>query len=215
MSAGLWLTEIRLNERDRTVGRDLRSVTQLHRTVMSLFPDTAEPNARQSFGVLHRLDSTANGPVLLVQSQERPNADAVAATYGTARTVSLLPLFERLSPGLQVRYRILLNATKRVASGEQKGKRLALGAQATRDWWAARAAGTGLQLVGDCTLVSETLSGREGDDGRITVRPWRVDGTATVQDAASLAAAITAGIGKGRSYGCGLLTIAPTSPLAG
>jgi CRISPR system Cascade subunit CasE len=203
----LWLTEIRINPRHHAAGRDLRSITQLHRTVMSMFPDTAADRPRQSLGVLHRLDSTPTGPVLLVQSVPRPNVDVIPDDYGMTRAVSLLPLVERLQLGTPVRYRILVNATKKLGTGDRKGKRVALGAEAAREWWPQRAEDAGLSLVGECTMVGDTLVGREGDDGRITLRPWRIDGVATVGDPSATMKALELGIGRGRAYGCGMLSL--------
>lgn len=208
MTGELWLTEIRIDQRHSSARGDLRSITSMHRTVMSMFPQAGSDSARSEHGVLHRLDSTGRGPVLLVQSSVKPDTAAIAPGYGNIRSVSLVPLLERLRPGTVIRYRILANATKKSAVGNTKGKRIALGAGPARNWWERHSSAAGLAVDPGFTLVSESLTGREADDGKITVRPWRIDGIASVEDPAALDAAIRAGIGRARAYGCGLLTLA-------
>ena len=64
----VWLARVRLNARNREARRDLRNVGDLHGTVMSMFPEVSENEARQSMEVLHRLDVINERPVLLVQA---------------------------------------------------------------------------------------------------------------------------------------------------
>jgi CRISPR system Cascade subunit CasE len=56
-----------------------------------------------------------------------------------------------------------------------------------------------------------TLTGRRrpGEQGPITVDPVRFEGHLIVTDASAFTAAILEGIGRGKAYGCGLLSLAP------
>ena len=204
----LHLTRVRINPRNSTARSDLRSAISLHRTVMSMFPDVPDSAARSALGVLHRLDATGSGPVLLLQSVAVPNIEALPDGYGDTRVTSLGALLVRLRSGTPVRYRIVVNATKKVGSGEQAGKRIALGAGPTKLWWVRRADAAGLDLAEEPILVSTSITGSDDIDGRVTLRPWQVDGVAEVRDPALLTAAIREGIGRGKAYGCGLLTLA-------
>ena len=208
----LWLIRVRMNVRNREARRDLRNVGELHRTVMSMFPDVSDDDARQSMGVLHRLDSINERPVLLVQAWVQPNPNALPQGYGDAALTSLIPLMEILKEGLMVRYRLTVNATKRPRSGPMSGKRIALGAEGTRAWWVERAPEAGLLLVDAPTLVSETLIGASSNDARLTLRPWRIDGVASISDVGQLTTKLRVGMGRGRAYGCGLLSVAVLKP---
>lgn len=179
---------------------------------MSLFPGGIGSTPRADLGVLYRLETAHHNLRLLVQSLQEPDTSNLPVGYTDAGAVPLGPLLERSVPGTTVRYRIVANATKRFARGAQHlaGKRIALGADDTRLWWATQATVAGLALLDDPTLQSDTITGRDPTDGRITLRPWRIDGSARVTDSNALADAIAAGIGKGRAFGCGLLTIAHT-----
>lgn len=204
----LWLARVRMNTRSREVRHDLRNIGDLHRTVMSLFPDVPNDEARRSIGVLHRLDVINERPALLVQASVRPNLDALPEGYGDTAIVSLIPLVEILEAGRTVRYRIMVNATKRPKSGPMGGKRIALGAEATKMWWAERAPEAGLVLANEPSLVSGTLTGASSDGRHLTLRPWRIDGVASVVDVEKLTSTVREGVGRGRAYGCGMLSLA-------
>ncbi len=204
----LWLARVRMNARNAQVRRDLRGVEDLHRTVMSMFPDIESESPREEMGVLHRLDIVNERPVLLVQTNREPNLSALAEGYGDVAVVSLRTLFEKLEPGVAVRYRLLVNATKRPKTGEMAGKRVALGAADTVKWWGERAPSVGLTLAEEPTTVKDTLTGGSSQGAKVTLRPWRLDGVADVADVEKLEAGVRAGIGRGRAYGCGLLSLA-------
>lgn len=81
---------------------------------------------------------------------------------------------------------------------------------AADDWWARQAESSGLNLG---TLHSTPLDAARGDR-RSDQRPVKHDrvlfeGTAVITDADRLRTRLTDGIGKGKAYGCGLLSIAP------
>lgn len=204
----LWLSRLRMNTRSTEVRRDLRGVVDMHRTVMSMYPDVDADAARQEMGVLHRLDIVNERPVLLIQSSVKPDLSKLPHDYGEVAIVSLRDLFAHLGEGTPVRYRLLANATKKPRTGPMAGKRVALGASDAVKWWGERAAACGLTLPQDPTTVKESLSGGSSKEARVTLRPWRLDGVAFVNDTVKLEAGMRAGFGRGRAYGCGLLSLA-------
>jgi CRISPR system Cascade subunit CasE len=205
----LYLIRIQMNARNAKARRDLRDVGELHRTVMSMFPDVINEDARRSMGILHRLDIIHDFPILLVQASVQPDLDKLPKGYadGTALT-SMTPLIEMLKEGLAVRYRILANATKRPKSGPMGGRRIALGVEDAKTWWERRAPEAGLLLADRPNLVSETLTGTSSKNSHLTLRPWRIDGMASVGDVGKLTTALRVGMGRGRAYGCGMLSVA-------
>jgi len=205
----LWLARIQMNLRHPGVRRDLRQVESLHRTVMSLFPDIDSEAARAALGALHRVDMVREKPVLLVQSGCMPDFARLDPRYGETALVSLRSLFTTLRPGAIVRYRLLVNATKRPAAGPMAGKRVALGERETLKWWTARAPSLGLILNTEPGAIKDSLFGGASNGVRVTLRPWRLDGVASVDDLDQLEAGVRAGVGRGRAFGCGLLSLSP------
>ncbi len=208
------LTRIRLNTRDRNVQRDLSSSVQLHKTIMRLAPDHLGDEARRDSGVLFRLDDTADGPVVLVQSQILPDLARLPVGYGTTQVRDLTSMFKVLGSGMQVRYRIAANASKRLrpspqerAQGRSRGKVKALSGTAALEWWQRRAEQAGLLVHTAVPTPMRTLRGR-GEDGLLHGLV-RFDGLATVTDPVALTEAVLSGIGKGKAYGAGLLSLAP------
>ncbi|MFC1417757.1 type I-E CRISPR-associated protein Cas6/Cse3/CasE [Streptacidiphilus cavernicola] len=208
------LTRIQLNPRHPAVRKDLADAIGLHKTVMRLAPQHLGEHPRRQGGVLFRLDEDPSGTVLLVQTTHLPDLGQLPAGYGHADTRDLGPMFKALTAGIHVRYRIAGNAAKRLrppaeqeAAGRTHGKVVPLHGEEAAAWWRRRSAEAGLdvhtvlatQLRPACTRTAA------GPRHELT----RFDGTATVTDPTALAAAIVTGIGKGKPYGAGLLSLAP------
>lgn len=206
-----WLTRIRLDSRHRGVRADLRDVVSMHRTLMSMLPDDLGDQARQRAGLLFRLDDTRSGMLLLVQSKVRLELDRLPAGYGVADERSLEPMLAGLAPGRAVRYRLAANASKRLWKGDERrrsGQIVALSGLAADQWWIDRAPAYGLQLQ---TLRSEPLPAVRGQRSGKTVQHAlvRYDGVAIIEKPEVLREGVLSGIGRGKAYGCGLLSMVP------
>lgn len=124
-------------------------------------------------------------------------------------------MFRALRQGTAVRYRAVTNPVKRERlSLDQKGQRgriTPLTGPEADQWWARRATEAGLHLH---TLQATPLNPvRPNDKSAPPMRHSliRYDGTATVTDPHTLATTILTGIGRGKSYGAGLLSLAPAT----
>ncbi|MFF7772704.1 type I-E CRISPR-associated protein Cas6/Cse3/CasE [Streptomyces massasporeus] len=208
------IARIRLNPHSRDVQRDLRDATQMHRTVMRMVPDNLGDAPRQQAGLLYRLEETDTSSTLLVQATTLDPA-RLPTGYGQADVKSLAPMFTALRKGLGVRYRIVLNPAKRERlSLEDKGKRGRIvpltGADADQ-WWLRRAAEAGLDLHVLTPTSMEPVRPRGRDATCMRHSLLRYDGTATVTDPGALEDAVIQGIGRGKPYGAGLLSLAPAT----
>jgi CRISPR system Cascade subunit CasE len=204
----LVLSALAIDPRQTAPRNDLKNSAGMHRRVMSLFDSGLGGTPRSALNVLYRLETHQNGPRLLIQSTTEPNTSTLANGYSLVGSTLMGRLAEQLVIDTVIRYRIVANATKKIAAGDHRGKRVALNSHDTNIWWANKAAESGLDLIEAPTLHPETTIGRDATDGVITIRPWRIDGHATVVNPEKTVAAIHSGLGRGKAYGCGLLSVA-------
>ncbi|MFF8373508.1 MULTISPECIES: type I-E CRISPR-associated protein Cas6/Cse3/CasE [Streptomyces] len=207
----LHLTRLQLDPHHPLVKRDLTNGRELHRTVMSLFPQAQGDTPRAQLGVLFRIEQQRNGLVMLVQATLPTHLDELPVGYSTAADQrSLTPLLEWMAPGAPVRYRIVAHPTAaRGNGGASRSRKVSLDGQDAADWWVrkAEAAGIDLHPGGTGHLATPIRLGRA-----VAHRPIRFEGTATLADATAARNALCNGIGQGKPYGCGLLSLAPLPP---
>ncbi|MGW2492570.1 type I-E CRISPR-associated protein Cas6/Cse3/CasE [Streptomyces sp. NPDC001606] len=206
------IARIRLNPRSREVQRDLRDATQMHRTVMRMAPDNLGEAPRHQAALLYRVDETDTTITLLVQAASL-DPSRLPTGYGKAEVKSLAPMFTALRKGLGVRYRIVLNPTKRerlsLADKGKRGKIVPLSGAEADQWWVRRAAEAGLDIHVLTPTNMEPARPRTRETPAMRHSLLRYDGTAMVTDPDALRNAVIHGIGRGKPYGAGLLSLAP------
>lgn len=150
----MYLSRLILNPRSRDVRRDLADCQQLHRSVMSGFPNLAAPgDARARLGILYRLEThpRTGMPTLLVQSAIEPNWSQLPAGYllDTAGVPNpdckpVGPIYDALDAGMVLTFRLRANPTKRIkpdtsaGRSERLGKRVELRTEADQLAWLRR-----------------------------------------------------------------------------
>ncbi len=235
----MYLSRLVLDPRSREAGRDLGDVHQMHRTVMSAFPQLKEQGgARSGLAVLHRLDIDQRGSniALLVQSGEEPDWSCLPEGYlftldpegRNPATKSISDVLVSLHRGQVLRFRLRANPTKKIdtKSGpdgrRRNGRRVDLRTDSQQIAWLSRRADrAGFCLVpvhsGSNTPAvrvgsSEKLRGRT-TNRLVTLAGVLFDGLLEVTDPDRLRLAIREGIGPGKAFGCGLLSLAPRERL--
>ena len=231
----MYLSRLVLDPRSREAGRDLGDVHQMHRTVMSAFPQVKEQvGARADLAVLHRLDIDQRGSnvTLLVQSGEEPDWGCLPEGYlfnldrdgQNPATKTLSNSLEALRKGQVLRFRLRANPTKRIDTksgpdGQRRnGRRVDLRTETQQvEWLSRRADQAGFRLVpvypgSNAPAVrvgaSEKLRGRTARR-LVTLAGVVFEGLLEVTDPDNLRLAIKEGIGPGKAFGCGLLSLAP------
>lgn len=213
MFAAPTLTQIVANPSHYTVARDLDNCHRMHQRVTALCcPADLGASSRSAAGVLYRIERSTNTATVLVQSMTTPDPSVLPSGYGQARTRDMSPLLDGIRPGDCVRYRITAAPCRRVgghAHTKERGKRVALHGDDAVQWWRQKAAGCGLRVKEVEVPDSGVMRGRKVKKGPPIVHPWtRFDGVAVVVDAEALRSAVVSGVGPGRSYGLGMLSIA-------
>jgi CRISPR system Cascade subunit CasE len=201
-----WLTQINLNFRNPQAHHDLSDAVRMHQRVMSLVPDGLGDEPRRQAGVLYRIEQAPVGVRLLIQTAIQPSLGKLPAGYGQVQVRVLGPLLRWLGEGTLVRYRLTANTCLRKSHSREVVPLRGVDAE---KWWIDRAPGHGLDLQ---SLISRSPGDAVGgDDPKKRVRHalTQFDGVAAVTDADVLTTAIITGIGRGKSHGCGLLSIAP------
>lgn len=232
-----YLSRLIIDGRRHDVQRDLADCHRMHARLMTVFPAAASPaNAREQFGVLFRPEPLADLPLLrvLVQSTARPDWSALPPGYLAAApdgrgnpAVRLLDdEYRRVVAGMRLRFRLRANPTKRIndrstyeKNPAMRGKRVELRDAADQIAWLERkGAAAGFRLVRVAITSAEEIPnvrvgnrplqrGRQGVR-RLTFGAVVFDGLLDVTDAASFTRTLEQGIGSGKAFGFGLLSIA-------
>ncbi|MFJ9554429.1 type I-E CRISPR-associated protein Cas6/Cse3/CasE [Nocardiopsis sp. NPDC101807] len=222
-----WLTKIVPDLASRRAQSSFTSAGELHRLVIGLASrDLGEERVespRRRAGLLFRLEETRGAPVLLVQSSGALDANALGEGFGSVAERDLTPFLEGLEKGEEVRYRIAAAPSKRLGKSEKNADRLGdrakpgvraytrpLFGEQAEQWWRERAERNGLDLldVSGTGAVPALDRGRSGKRG-VRIHVTRFDGYAVVRDPDALREAVRNGVGRGKSFGCGLLSLAP------
>jgi CRISPR system Cascade subunit CasE len=235
MSNPIYLSRLMPNIRSREARRDLADCAGMHRTLMSAFPDGLSSNgaARCEAGLLYRIESIDKALVLLVQSALPPAWTHLPASWlnpgSEPKVKEIAESLGRIEPGSVLRFKLVANPTRKIgtktgADGRKNnGKRVEL--RSEEEWlaWLERKAGQSgfrLKAVRAAAHVPDVRSGRElratglekrtdGSPSRLTFYGVAFEGRLEVVDTALFHAALQAGIGSGKAYGYGLLSLAP------
>jgi CRISPR system Cascade subunit CasE len=193
--------------------------------------------AREHFGVLHRLDLSKDGEqsilVLLVQSNIEPDWTVLPEDYcleidGESKPVCKLVTqnYAAVQSGMTLLFRLRANPTRRVSSRCETeknprfyGRRVELYREEDQIAWLERKAEAyGFRLLAvkvnhDVpnlnTIPESKIKGRRsGAEKPVTFGSVLFEGRLAVTDANQFREALVQGIGSGKAYGFGLLSIA-------
>ena len=235
MSDQIYLSRLAPNLRSREARRALDDCMVMHRTLMSAFPDELSPNgaARAEAGLLYRVEPTAAGViVLLAQSVLPPDWAHLPPLWLNPDTEpevkEITEAIGRVGSGSLLRFKLVANPTRKIGTksgsdgSKNNGKRVEL--RGEQEWlrWLERKGGQSgfrLKAVRAAPHVPDVRSGLDlratghksrpdGSSARLTFCGVTFEGRLEVVDAAQFHASIRVGIGPGKSYGYGLLSLA-------
>lgn len=218
----MYLSRLLLNSRARQVQREMGDPYQLHRTIMSAFPTTLSAEER----VLHRLDNNSQtGQVtLLVQSQTAPDWQTLNTKdyllpvdpFNDLENPAVKMLLLTFTVGQRLSFRLRANPIKRLFRdipeyNLKKGQRIGLFKEEEQlTWLQDKGKEQGGFLIEDVTIRNEGFSGGwTKEQHKLKHFSVQFDGVLQVTDPAAFLTAIQAGIGSGKAFGFGLLSVAP------
>lgn len=222
----MYLSKIDLDLTKSEVRKDLGNRHQLHQKVMMGFPDQRESSGlaleqnnecRKNWQILFRLE----GAALLVQSGIKPNWSRLPSGYIPDGEIRELD-FQTIQAGQHLKFRLVANpvhqhTSKRTdedgnpilksdGSGKPQQKtwrRLITKEYDQIQWLANHLKGAALE---ECYVGSPGKISREQKSS--IIRTVQFDGILQVTHPSEFLSVLANGIGRGRSYGCGLLSIA-------
>lgn len=216
----MYLSQLALNPRSRQVKSECADPYQMHRTLCRAWGD--ECKAAQ---ILYRVEpEQERGFCLLVQSHLEPDWGFLQGDY-LLRGAQVKPFEPQLQAGQRLTFRLRANPTKSAIGPEQtsgRGKREGLFREAERrDWLLRQAARCGFEIP----IIAQTKEGpvydlRQLDERALTATPQGparekravlssvlFEGRLEITDADVFQAALQNGIGRGKAFGFGLLSL--------
>ncbi len=201
----MYLSKLVLNESNPAVQKDLSNAHALHQRIMHGFPDEHRDVPRSDWNVLFRHEPDSN--VILVQSVIEPDWNKLEANYLLSYdTKPFDPVIAHFSPGKLLQFRLRANPSKRDSK-----TRKTVGYFKPSDqlaWLARQAERNGFRLHMADVIPSPNVFGRKRDQAPIRITTALYQGILEVTDSEQFLAAVEKGIGRGKSYGCGLLSLA-------
>lgn len=182
----------------------------LHRVVYSLYEDARNADEKQAStasGILFAdQGGDHRGRKILMLSNREPNS-AVDGVYGEVRT-KLIP--DDFLEHDSYRFKVIVNPTRRDSASRKLIP--VLGRDAVSQWFAERAeASWGFQVSTENLQVDriDVLQFKGKKHRPVTISQAHVQGILRVTDREVFANSFAKGIGRARSFGCGLLQIVP------
>lgn len=230
----MFLSKVVLNTRCRDTYRIVADIYAQHRFVMSAFPDRLQTESQTEaaipdLNVLYRMETMKSADeferaeqiFLLVQSDLRPDWNKMR----TYHLNTICSAEERLDgrtyqEGERYRFRLRANPTicrvNRDGDGNRNPKREGLFKEAEQLEWLGRAAErSGFSVNLNAVLITpggkkdglkpSPVSGNKSS--HVTCYMVDFDGTLAVTDSGRFAETLRDGIGRGKAWGCGLLSI--------
>ena len=206
----MYLSKLVLDPHSRQVQRELGNRYELHRTLASAFSSEIYPQER----LLYRLETSHTQPylVILLQSMTVPEWSALAQKSYLQEPVQVKHFEPRLQNGERFLFRMVANPTRRLRGNEKDGKRVALYREEDQLEWILRKAGQhGFKLRAvQITNLGNEFSYKVIDKERklLTHHGVRFEGVLEVLKEEPFRISLERGIGSGKGFGFGLLSLA-------
>ena len=188
-----------------------------HGILSSAFPGVRNSQANEG---LWRIDSLGDSRVLIIVSKKTPDLALIADRIGLSKlrpfettdgakldkTLDYEPFIAQIESNQIWNFRLCANPIehKKKSPDDKRGKIFALRTiEEQIEWVMKQGAKYGFRLKG-CSIIGDSWI----SFNKVRIRSVTYDGVLEVIDADAFRTALTQGIGRGKAYGCGLLTVA-------
>ena len=209
----MYLSRVELDEARRTTMEALVNPEKLHGAVEAAF--LGERRRR-----LWRLDRLGGKLYLLLLSEDKPELSDFMKQFGgpctgPAEVRDYSPLLQRVVSGEQWQFRLTANPTKSCRNRQNENARGTVHAHCTveyqKQWLLQKAEKCGFFVQPENFTVTSArwLRFFKGENRRqpVTLLSVTYEGVLEVTDAQAFCKALINGIGRGKAYGLGLMTI--------
>lgn len=209
----MFLSKVTLDIKNPSARQAIANCNDMHRNLLRAF-DVAEGEdaPRRERNLLYRLVRARGGFELLVMSEDLPDWPRLARSgysccAGGVKDVSALKGV--LAEGMTLRFELLASPTKKVASSGKNSRRVFLRTEEERaDWLKRQGEKCGFAVLGFReAAIPDELFGKKGAT-EIRYQAVSFAGILRITEAELFWKGYTQGIGAGKAYGLGLLTIA-------
>ena len=203
----MYLSRILLDTANRNTLRALTAPQKLHGALESSFSGARERR-------LWRIDNLNGGLYILLLSEEKPELSAFCRqfcrTADDAQTKQYDRLLARITAGSTWHFRLTANPVKSQKMENNRGKVLAhITTDYQKEWLLTHCEKHGFRLSEDSFDVTQSkwYQFYKSDRNRVSLLAVTFEGTLEVTDAELFRQALCAGIGRGKAYGLGMLTV--------
>ncbi len=220
-----YLSRVYLNPLRRQTQRFLRDPQMMHAAVLGGVPE--QPVNQR---VLWRLDSRPGTRAeVLVLTETMPSWEHLIEQGGwpqaqtpQSETAELAPLLAAVQLGRRFRLRATVNPVVSVGSAQRgvRGKVVPVKTRGQLAWFAGRLPSWGFRIHQNSLAQPSVnpvdrrrLEFTKRDKNRVTLETATFDALVVVEEVETVRRSLLQGVGRGKAYGCGLITLAPpTSP---
>jgi len=224
----MYISQLVLNPCNAQVRAELAHPYELHRTLLRAFPPGVvhkERDADDAAGILFRVDESPREQkiTVLVQSHIAPDWSFLNNQRDARGHVYLLqpaeskPLALKLAAGQTLAFRLRANPTKRLgkSAGERQGKRVGIFKEEEQlEWLRRKADAGGFRIVRALVSREDRIEnagaiprGEQKHD--LKMLSVQFDGVLQIANVNDFVKTIARGIGSGKAFGFGLLSLAP------
>lgn len=208
----MYLTRLLLDPRDRLIRKVLANRYELHRTLLSPYPELS----REEIGLLYRIERPSMNELqpiqVLIQTQVSPRWQSLDPERLPVLTEEIKEFQLTPKPGEMFCFRLEGNPTVRRNNGNYKGKRVELRTVEEQEQWLVnKAAKHGFRLINlETNDLGKVVSQKIENATRHTITHQAVlyQGTLLVTDTEIFVDSVANGIGAAKGFGFGLLSLA-------
>jgi len=203
--------------------------SKTHGILSTVFPGKRSNQVNET---LWRLDASGQNKALIIVSTKKPDWQLITEKTRVYKSdaqndvecerdkcLVYEPFLTQIKNGQAWSFRLCANPVEHRYIAGKRGKVYACRSKTEQFEWLRRQAEKSGFLVEECSIIGDTWisfdkPARDSATGfnRVRIRAVTFAGVLTVTNADAFRRALTQGIGRGKAYGCGLLTVAKVQP---